>query len=224
MVRSRNHLSSYTIHASGTNNTPLPSHLYRLVSRLMHLIISTSTMSRPHRRLEKLLSNNRCKWQWVCDDFHTVRTVGRSERTEPDLWWYSCIDFVRISSTEACRVSASNTISRNRLPHCVHNTWKCCWLRAQLQQPIIILPVFNDECVFHAEVDIRMANPDELEDIYPMLGMFHFAKVVLDTSLSVESDVFGLFKRCWMALITCGWLNDCFTAHQHKWLYSAING
>lgn len=50
-------------------------------------------------------------------------------------------------------------------------------IREQLQQPI--LPVFSDEGVFHTVVDICMTNPNEFKELYPMLGMFHFAKVVL---------------------------------------------
>ena len=67
------------------------------------------------RRSQKLLSNNRCTWQWVCDNFYTVRTVERSRRSDPDFGRYSCINF-----TKACYVSSSNTISR--LQHCVRST------------------------------------------------------------------------------------------------------
>ena len=39
--------------------------------------------------------------------------------------------------------------------------------------------MFSDEGVIHTMADIVMAEPIEFEDFFPMLGMFHYAKVLL---------------------------------------------
>ena len=41
------------------------------------------------------------------------------------------------------------------------------------------MPVFSDEGVFHTVADIVMAEPTQFEDLCPMLGMFHYTKVLL---------------------------------------------
>lgn len=70
----------------------------------------------------------------------------------------------------------------------------------QLNQDV--LPVFSGEGVFHTVADIIMAEPTEFNDLFPMLGMFHYTKVLLRCAghyLSgsgvedavIESEVFG---------------------------------
>ena len=42
-----------------------------------------------------------------------------------------------------------------------------------------VLPVISDEGVFHTVADIIMAEPAEFNDMFPVLGMFHYTKVLL---------------------------------------------
>ena len=64
------------------------------------------------------------------------------------------------------------------------------------------MPVFSDEGVFHTVADIVMADPTQFEDLFPMLGMFHYTKVLLGCAgryllgggvddVLVENEVFG---------------------------------
>ena len=73
-------------------------------------------------------------------------------------------------------------------------------VRKQLSQDVI--PVFSDQGVFQIITDLVMSYPDKFVDIYPMMGMFHYAKVLLrcggrlllasglDDGL-IEAEVFG---------------------------------
>ena len=42
-----------------------------------------------------------------------------------------------------------------------------------------MLPVISDEGVFHTVADIIMAEPAEFNDLFPILGMLHYTKVLL---------------------------------------------
>ena len=53
-------------------------------------------------------------------------------------------------------------------------------VRRQLNQPI--LPIFSDEGVFRIVTDVGVSYPDICKDIYPMVGMFHYCKVLLRCS------------------------------------------
>lgn len=73
-------------------------------------------------------------------------------------------------------------------------------VRRQLGQNI--MPIFSDEGVFHIVVDVLMNEPDNFKDLFPMLGTFHMAKILLrcagryiagsgiDDAL-IEGQVFG---------------------------------
>ena len=50
-------------------------------------------------------------------------------------------------------------------------------VRHQLGQTI--LPLFCDEGVFHIVADIVMHDPNAFSDIFPMMGMFHYSKILL---------------------------------------------
>ena len=41
------------------------------------------------------------------------------------------------------------------------------------------MPVFSDEGVFHTATDIVMAEPTQFEDLFPMIVLFHYTKVLL---------------------------------------------
>ena len=70
----------------------------------------------------------------------------------------------------------------------------------QLKQDV--MATVYDEGVYHIVVDIVMSEPGKFDDLFPMLGMFHFVKVLLrcagrylsgsgmDDAL-IESEVFG---------------------------------
>ncbi len=73
-------------------------------------------------------------------------------------------------------------------------------VRQQLNQSI--LPVFSDEGVFQVVTEVVLTEPDTFADIYPMMGMFHYCKVLVrctgrlltgtgfDDGL-IEAEVFG---------------------------------
>lgn len=72
--------------------------------------------------------------------------------------------------------------------------------RQQLKQDT--MPVVCDEGVYQIVVDIVMSEPGTFDDLFPMLGMFHFAKVLLRCAgryltgsgmedALIESEVFG---------------------------------
>ncbi len=83
--------------------------------------------------------------------------------------------------------------------------------RQQLNQEI--MPVVSDEGVFHIVVDIVMTEPQQFCDLYPMLGAFHMAKVLLrcagrylsgsglDDAL-IEAEVFG--KKTLVSVLSGG--------------------
>ena len=73
-------------------------------------------------------------------------------------------------------------------------------VRRQLNQPI--LPIFSDEGVFRIVTDVGVSYPDIFKDIYHMVGMFHYCKVLLrcsgglliGTGLDdglIEAEIFG---------------------------------
>ncbi len=53
------------------------------------------------------------------------------------------------------------------------------------------MAVVSDEGVFHLFFDIVMNEPETFEDLFPMLGMFHYAKVLLCCAgkYLIDSDV-----------------------------------
>ena len=64
------------------------------------------------------------------------------------------------------------------------------------------MPIVCDEGVYQIVVDIVMNEPDTFDNLFPMLGMFHFAKVLLRCAgryltgsgmqdALIESGVFG---------------------------------
>ena len=64
------------------------------------------------------------------------------------------------------------------------------------------MPVFSNEGVFHTAADMVMAEPTQFEDLFPMLGMFHYTKVLLRCAgrfflgsgvddVLIENEVFG---------------------------------
>lgn len=73
-------------------------------------------------------------------------------------------------------------------------------VRQQLNQPI--LPIFSDEGCLPDVTELVISEPDTFQDIYPMMGMFHYCKVLLrcvglpmictdfDDGL-IEAEVFG---------------------------------
>ena len=75
-------------------------------------------------------------------------------------------------------------------------------VRHQLNSSQSVIPVFCDEGVFHTLADILMAEPDTFPDIHGMMGMFHWAKVLLKCAGRyltgsgiedglIETEVFG---------------------------------
>ena len=64
------------------------------------------------------------------------------------------------------------------------------------------MPVFSDEDVFHTVADIVTAEPTQFDDLFPMLGMFHYTKFLLRCAgryllgsgvddVLIENEVFG---------------------------------
>ncbi len=75
-------------------------------------------------------------------------------------------------------------------------------VRRQLNPSQSVIPVFCDEGVFHTVADILMAEPVTFADVHGMMGMFHWAKVLLKCAGRylrgsgmedglIETEVFG---------------------------------
>ena len=65
-----------------------------------------------------------------------------------------------------------------------------------------VMPMFSDEGVFHTAADIVMEEPTQFEDLFPVLGMFHYTKVLLRCAgryllgsgvddVLIQNEVFG---------------------------------
>ena len=78
--------------------------------------------------------------------------------------------------------------------------------RKQLNQDTIA--AVSDEGVYHTVVDIIMNEPETFKDIFPMLGMFHFAKVL---------------PRCAGLYISGSGLNDALIEFQSAWAQIFVN-
>ena len=75
------------------------------------------------------------------------------------------------------------------------------------------MPIFSDEGVFHIVIDVLMNEPDNFKDLFPMLGTFHMAQVLLrcagryitgsglDDAL-IEGQVFG--KKTILSVLSGG--------------------
>ena len=74
------------------------------------------------------------------------------------------------------------------------------------------MPVFSDEGVFHTVADIVMAEPTQLEDLFPSLDMFHYTKSLL---------------RCAGRYLLGSGVDDVLIANEvfgKKVLHSVLNG
>ena len=74
------------------------------------------------------------------------------------------------------------------------------------------MPVFSDEGVFHTVADIVMAEPTQLEELFPSLDMFHYTKSLL---------------RCAGRYLLGSGVDDVLIANEvfgKKVLHSVLNG